>query len=78
MVGEQGAGEGGDEGGGGAEAGLVGVLEADVEVCEVVGGGAGGGGGVGLRVVVVVSEDGDGGGLDGRGENGGDVRQGIA
>lgn len=79
VVLEESAGEGRDEGGRRAKAGLVGILEADAKVREP--GGAMRGGrcsGTGLRVVVVVGEDGDGNGADGRrGQDGRDVGQGV-
>lgn len=74
VVREDGAGEGCDQGCGGAEAGLVCVLKTDGEVCKVWERGESVGGGVG--VVVVVGEDGDGGGFNGDGV-GGDVGEGV-
>jgi hypothetical protein len=71
-------GEGGDEGGGGAEAGFVGFGDGDAEVVEA--GCFCGGGEVGGRgVVVVVGEDGDGRwGDDGVARGGGDIAEGVA
>jgi hypothetical protein len=74
VVGEYGAGESCDQGGGGAESSLVGILKSDGEVCEVWGRGESVRGCVG--VVIVVGEDGNGGGFDGDGE-GGDVGEGV-
>lgn len=71
VVAQERAGEGCDQRGRGAQAGFVGVLETDAEVCEA--GVAIGAGGAGLRVVVVVCEDGDRGGVDRGGQHGGDV-----
>jgi len=76
VVAQDGAGEGGHEGGRGAQAGLVGILETDAEVCELGSGSSGGARGLGI--VVVVGEDGDGCGLDGGGgQDGRDVGQGV-
>jgi hypothetical protein len=61
VVRQQCGGKSRDEGGAGAEACFVGLLEGDVEVEE---GGGGGAGSAGVGVVGLVGEDGEGGGGD--------------